>query len=107
MHIGNNALQVHWKDIELGALALTLLKRFILNLLIKPLDFFAINSSATEDHFEAIIVRWIMAASNHNSRFWVLSVNSLISCKIDHWGSHHAEINDIDTGGQKTPRKSL
>ena len=22
-------------------------------------------------------------------------------------GSHHAEINDIDTGGQKTPRKSL
>ena len=74
------------------------MKMLTLNLFAQTLNLLAINGRTTQNHFEPVVIWRIMTTRNHDSGFGLDATQSLISSKVNHGGSHHAQINHIDAG---------
>jgi hypothetical protein len=59
-------------------------------------DRFAVDRFAGQHHLEAVVVRRVVAAGDHDARARAFEH---IGGEVDHRGGDHAEVDDVDAGG--------
>ena len=95
LDVADDLVDVGSLDVGAAALALAMLQVAGLDALLEVLDGIEGQRGAADDHLQAVVVRWVVAAGDRDAGVAAQFVGS----EIGQRGRHAADIDGVDAGG--------